>query len=392
MKITLITQDFYPIEGGISSYLVGVYNKYLQTTKFDVIVPDNIGKKKDFENLPFKVHQVKFAPFELNNNKRRDANYKILKILNRLKPDILLFGYLRSHPEIGVLYKTVNSGSRFGIFIHSKEAFLDNSITMNNNYNGAHLGYTIQEAIFYKSILKEADYIFSVSNFGKRILKKQGINRKITVIYPSITLNSIQEIQDAKKILKISKNHVILLSVGRLIKRKSHMNVIKIMPNIIKEFPNIKYYIVGNGCELSNLRSLIRILNLGKYISIFTNVKNNNLSLFYSASDIFVLPCIFLKPNDVEGFGIVFLEANSYGKPVIGANTGGIPEAILENKTGILVDPNSIQDLEKSILKLIRNKRLRNILGTNGKKRVFKDFNDIYDNSLLNIFTKIDSY
>ena len=228
-------------------------------------------------------------------------------MLKKIKPDIILFGYIRSHPEIGKIYKKYNPKSKYGIFIHAKEAFIDSCIMKRNNFSKKYQrGYTFNESIFYKKILFDADYIFTVSNFTKNLLLKQGIKKVIEVIYPSI--KKVKKIKNSKDKLGL-KGKIILLSVGRLIKRKGHDKVIKLMLDLIKYFPNLNYIIVGNGKEFKKLKYLIKKYDLEKCIKIYTEVEDKELSIFYSACDIFVLPCSFIRPNDIEGSGIVFLDS-----------------------------------------------------------------------------------
>lgn len=117
------------------------------------------------------------------------------------------------------------------------------------------------------------------------------------------------------------------------------------------------------------------------------NVPNSELSKYYSASDVFALPCRFIPPNDVEGFGIVFLEANLYGKPVIAGNTGGAAEAVQHNATGLLINPENMFELEQSILKLYYNRELASNFGRYGRLRVLEKYNSNPCDKLLNLFT-----
>mgnify|MGYP001559767799 CR=1 FL=1 len=365
---------------------MGIYTKYFSDIEFEVIIPSFIAGKET-KRLPFKIHQVDFYPFDMNNKKRNASNKRILKILKKSQPDIVLFGYLRSHPEVGLIHKKKYPLTKWGIFIHAKEAIIDSCIVKTNNLLGRYQrGYTQREAFFYKKILKEADFLFAVSNFSRNLLLKQGIRRRIGVLYPPLNKEKIKKINGAKKILGLQKK-LVMLSVGRLIKRKNQQKIINIMPSLLKKFPQLHYLIVGDGPEKENLQKLVTIHNLKKNISIFDKVDDKDLSLFYSACDIFVLPCKFIKPNEVEGFGIVFIEAGAYGKPVIGGRTGGIVEAIIHKKTGYLVDSSSSKDILKRITRLLNSNDLRKKMGKNGRHRANKEFNDKKDNLLLNQFT-----
>lgn len=372
-KIALITQDFYPMKGGIATYLLQVYYKYFRNTDFLVVLPNWVGKKKDYSKMPFKVVFTEFAPFNFSDKKRDNCNKNILSILSTFQPNLVLFGYLRSHPEVGLMYKKINSNSKFGIFTYGKEVFLDNTIVHKNHKNNSHKGYLKEEVNFYKSVLNNTDYIFAVSKFTKNVLIKQGIRKKIVVLYPVIPKIKKQSRFVSRKKLSFKKEWLILLSVGRLIKRKGQDKVIRAMPVLIKNYPSLKYVIVGSGSEKKSLVNIARKLNLSKQVIFAENTADDKLPSYYSASDIFVLPCDFIKPNDVEGFGIVFLEANSYGLPTIGGNSGGVPEAIINGKTGFLVNPKSKTDLIEKISYLVEHPEVRRKMGALGKLYVKKN-------------------
>jgi phosphatidylinositol alpha-1,6-mannosyltransferase len=81
------------------------------------------------------------------------------------------------------------------------------------------------------------------------------------------------------------------------------------------------------------------------------------------------------KEGDIEGFGIVFLEANACGKPVIGGSDGGMGEAIEDGRTGLLVDPLNPQEIARAVIKLLSDKNYAQVLGENGRRRVIEEFN-----------------
>ena len=376
------------MKGGIASYLLGVYKKYFSYADFEVIVPKNIGAKEVFLDLPFKVNQVAFRPFDINNSIRDQCNLKIIEILRNIKPDVILFGYLRSHSETGELYKKINPKVFLGIFVHAKEAFINECIVRRNNKGGSHKGYTKEEALFYKEILNSVDIIISVSNFTKRLLIKQGIKSKIIVVNPPIREMHRIDSVIAKRRLGLERNIPILLSVGRLIKRKGQDKVIRLIPKLKEHYPLIKYLIVGNGPEINNIKNLIKELKIEQNVTLFVSVENEELGIFYSACDLFILPCDFIEPNDIEGFGIVFLEASSFGKPCIGGNTGGVPESVLNNKTGFLIDPKSQEEIKEKILLLLKNKNLKKKFSLAALKTTSVVLSNSKSNKLIDIFKR----
>ena len=103
---------------------------------------------------------------------------------------------------------------------------------------------------------------------------------------------------------------------------------------------------------------------------------DSHLNTFYNLCDVFIMAsrAIMERPA-VEGFGIVYLEANACGKPVIGGRVGGVPDAILEGETGILIDPENPDEISDALIKLLTDERLSKRLGENGRHRVINNLN-----------------
>jgi phosphatidylinositol alpha-1,6-mannosyltransferase len=95
---------------------------------------------------------------------------------------------------------------------------------------------------------------------------------------------------------------------------------------------------------------------------------------WYNASDIFIMPSRNIN-GDFEGFGIVYLEANLAGKPVIAGRSGGVGDAVIDGLNGLMVDPENVNDIREKIIKLALNPELRHKLGEQGRRRVIEEFN-----------------
>ena len=133
----------------------------------------------------------------------------------------------------------------------------------------------------------------------------------------------------------------ILLTVGRLVKRKGHDNVILALPKILEKIPNLLYVIVGDGENKYSLEELVEERKLQKSVYFAGNVTDEELAHWYKQADIFIMPAREIN-GDVEGFGIVFLEAALSRLPVIAGRSGGVSVAVLDNQTGLVVDPENI--------------------------------------------------
>ena len=126
--------------------------------------------------------------------------------------------------------------------------------------------------------------------------------------------------------------------------------------NLLPKFPKLKYISIGDGDERKNLEKLKKELNLNKEVDfIFNSSEQEKLSLL-EQSDLFLMPSVVYK-RSVEGFGITYIEAASYGKPSIGGSFGGEADAIIDGKTGYLCDGNNLSSLYEILLKCFENDR-----------------------------------
>ncbi|MBI3290942.1 glycosyltransferase family 4 protein [Candidatus Falkowbacteria bacterium] len=236
-----------------------------------------------------------------------------------------------------------------------------------------------RKKILLKKIIAEAFAIVANSHFTKDELVKLGAEPgKILVVHPCPNLIGQEPSEYEKE--EIIKNHnltckKIILTVGRLVERKGHDMVIKSLPKIIKALPEVVYLIVGDGPDRPRLAQLVNRLNLKNYVKFIGPVSAKNLPAYFDLADVFIMPSRQLPNGDVEGFGIVFIEANLFGKPVIGGRSGGVPEAVINGKTGLLVNPHDVEDIAEKTITLLTNQALAAKLGLQGLERAAEEFN-----------------
>lgn len=233
-----------------------------------------------------------------------------------------------------------------------------------------------RKKILVKKIIANASFVTANSEFTKNIIKGLGVgDNKITIIHPcpnvikNIDPLKIKQLEDKYK----KNNTKILLSVGRLVPRKNFAKVIKVIPEIIKTHPNIIYLIIGNGPDEIDLKNLITKTGLDNKVKLLTNVNDEELSYFFNLCDIFILIPIALA-GEIEGFGMVYLEAGSYGKPVIASRSGGVADAVYDQKSGILVNADSETEIKAAITKLLNQPDLAYRLGIFAKDYIQKKF------------------
>ncbi len=335
MKILLFTIEYPPFKGGIANYYENIAKYWPKKDNFFVLHNNN---NKLISNLIYP----KWLP----------AIWQLYKIIKQKKINHIFVGHILPLGTIVFLLSKFLK-IKYSVFIHG----MDLSFALKNKR---------KKKIAYK-ILQNAQNIFCNSNYSANLVNNFiSCNKKIKVIYPGIKMPSLKK-YDHKKY----KNKFILLTVARLTKRKGQDMVIKIFNRLSEKIPNLYYYIAGEGPDRKYLEKLS---NNNPRIKFLGKVNEEKKWELLQACDIFVMPSRNIK-GDAEGFGISFLEAALVKKPSIAGKSGGVKEAVINYETGILVNPESENDIFNGIIKLANDFDLRNNLGEKAMKRALKDFN-----------------
>lgn len=382
-KVVLVTQDFYPRKGGIARYLMGICKKYLGATTLTVILDQQLGNPEDFAHLPCQVHLMPFALFDMGEERSR-VNAQLLAAILALEPDTLLFGYVRAHIEVALLVKEKRPATTVGLFTHAKEAYILNGIQENNHTGATHKGYTQKEASIYWRTITQLDHIFSVSSFTAQLLKQQGLQSPVALLPPCISLDAPD--QYAPQIEKKPETQGrSLLAVGRLIQRKGQDRLVALMPRLLDICPDLRLTLVGGGPMASTIKAQIQHLGLKERVTMTGEVSEAQLWAHYLQADIFCLPCRFLLPNDIEGFGIVFLEAALAKLPVIATDCGGISDAVEHGKSGLLTEPEDEEALFQALKYLLMHPKKAKEMGEQGWHRVTAQFGGSPSKQLIDV-------
>lgn len=173
-----------------------------------------------------------------------------------------------------------------------------------------------------------------------------------------------------KKFGITGKSGKMVLFVGRLAEKKGVTYLIAAMKDVVKRFPGCKLVVVGEGPEKAFLVRQSQQLGLSSAVAFAGSVPNNELPAFYRAADVFVLPSIVDSKGDTEGLGVVLLEAIAAGTPVVASRVGGIPDIVVNGKTGLLVEQKNHEELAAAIKSLFAGSELGKKLSAEAKKHV----------------------
>ena len=350
--IIILTQCFPTRVGGIETLMYDIAS-YL-SFKHDVkVLADEHDSYKDLE---FDKNNKNFSTFRFKGlkffRKRKKFN-QLKKICSVNKIDAVISDSWKSL-ELPINFLKENRIPIISL-VHGNEIII-------KNYN--HLNRI-------KKILEMTNAVVVNSAYTKNLLTKISENlKKIEIIYPGVqSTNNITE-----QNIDLNNGNPTLLTLARLEKRKGHSLILKSIYNLKKIYPNIQYIIAGEGDQLENIKNEIKNYNLDTNVKLVGTINESQKKFIFSKTDIMVMPTLDeTHAHSIEGFGIAYIEAAQYGIPSIASNVGGTTEAVLHNKTGLII--NKINELDESIKKLIENKQYRTELGQNAKIRVDNELN-----------------
>jgi glycosyltransferase involved in cell wall biosynthesis len=230
----------------------------------------------------------------------------------------------------------------------------------------------------------EADLIVTISNYSvEKIKQHYGVDQRKVRIVPNGVDTEKFKPTDAKAARQQFglNNEPCVLFVGSLIPRKGLPFLVEAAKKIVKENAETKFLIVGEGPLKETLVNTLKTANLSGNFKFLGNLKEDALPAVYGCADVFVLPSI------QEGQGIVLLEAQASGKPVVAFDVGGVNEAVQNKQTGILVKRGSSAELADALLKILSDRSLREKMGSAGRKFVEENFTwDICAQKMLKVY------
>ncbi len=331
MKIALVTLDYPPETGGVARYLGNIV--HASNGQMDVFV--NLTHSTSGPGRVEALHLLAKGPW-----KWRPAISSIRSLKTGGYGQVLI-SHLLPLGTAALIARWLG-GLPYNLLIHGLDLRLAISHPRKKKI-----------AIY---VIRKAKHVFANSEkIASEIEALTGV--KATVITPGTEPQKTIARAEARKELGINPETALTLAVGRLVPRKGFDQLIaalKFLPN------DRKLVILGNGNDASRLEELAK--THARQITFIKDATDEMRNLWYAAADIFALP-VRDEGTDVEGFGIVFLEAAAHGLPVIAGRSGGAVEAIEDGETGILVDPNNPQEIAEKIEYLFMHKDIREQMG-----------------------------
>lgn len=366
-KILIISLEFPPQIGGIATYVHDLA-KNLDPQNTFVLAPRMKDSNAFDEEQPYKIirHDFLYPKFIW------PRWLKLLKLVKRIVQsegiELVMVHHILPVGTVALrIFKSLKVP--YIIFSHGTDMVLASSKRRKKK---------LAETIAKNSL----QVITNSQNLRMRLLERFPVLvSKTSVMYPCPDSDFLlpppeDEIDTLKHIYALEGKQVIL-TVSRFAEGKGFPHLLRVMPEILKRVPHLVWMIVGDGeaAKRNEILGEIQSRNLQNIVRFVGMVPHHELKKFYYLADLFVL---LTHPDNglEEGLGLVFLEAAATGRPVVAGRSGGVVEAVLSGKTGLILnvveEPQTIVD---SIVSLIHNKEVSKAFGQNGQNRMKSEFN-----------------
>ena len=360
-KTFLITNDLGPRAGGIESFVLGLLER--TDANSVVIFTSSQAKSKEFDQQLFE----KYGAIVI-----RDRSKILLPTPRITRRAVQIMGQYQA--------KTIWFGAAAPLAIMAKrlrKAGAKNIVALTHGHEVWWAKIPLFKGAMTK-ISKSVDSLTYLGEFTKdAILPTIKDQSKLVKIAPGIDIDHFAPDAIDKDLIEKYKlqDRRVIVSVGRLVHRKGQDKLIEAMPRILKSFPDAVLLLVGEGPIKSMLDKSIRHHGLEHNVIFTGRVQFVDLPKYIQLGEVFAMPSRDrFFGLEVEGLGIVYLEASACGVPVIVGKSGGAPDAVLENKTGLIVDGTKPAEIADAVCKLLGDKELAKQMGRTGRDWVVENW------------------
>ncbi|MCL6556210.1 MAG: glycosyltransferase family 4 protein [Burkholderiales bacterium] len=359
MRLLVITELFLPTKGGTAVWAAEVY-KRLGGREIHIVTADVPGAPGFDATHPNTVHRLK------------------LERVPWLKPEsLLMYGRLFGRSLRLALTHRFEAIHAFRALPEGLVAWLVARLTGHPVVIYAHgeelttwRGRKHTAMVF---ALRHADAVIANSEFTRDQLIARGVApEKIRLIHPGVDTERFRPglpCDDLKARIGLAPQQRLILSVGRLSRRKGFDMVIRALPELLRQGLDVRYAVIGIGEDWDYLHALAQECGVAQRVHFLGHVPAEELPRWYNACDVFVMPNREIE-GDTEGFGMVFVEAAACGMPAIAGKAGGTGAAVVDGVTGFRVDGSRVEAVAAVLGRVLADDALARRLGEAGYERV----------------------
>jgi phosphatidylinositol alpha-1,6-mannosyltransferase len=363
-KYLVITELFLPTKGGTAVWFAEVFRR-LGGKGIHIVTADVPGAEEVDAEHPNTIHRLNLTrvwwlrPESLGMYARLFFKSLWLSLTNSFEA----IHAIRSLPEGLVAWAVARLTFREVIV-----------------YNHGEELTTWGDGVKYKVMCftnNHADKVVANSEYTRDQLIRIGVDpAKITLIYPGVDVQRCQpglHFEDLLEHAGLSEGQKLVLSVGRLSRRKGFDTVIRSLPALLQRDIDVHYVLIGIGEDHDYLARLADDSGVADRVHLLGHVSPEDLPRWYNACNVFAMPNREIN-GDNEGFGMVFMEASACGKPSVAGKDGGTGAAVVDGITGLRVDGNSVSEVTMAIVRLLDDSAYANELGRQGYQRAITGF------------------
>jgi phosphatidylinositol alpha-1,6-mannosyltransferase len=359
VRLLVITELFLPTKGGTAVWAAEVY-KRLGGREIHIVTADVPGAREFDATHPNTVHRLKLErvpwlkPESLLMYGRLFGRSLRLALTHRFEA----IHAFRALPEGLVAWWVARlTGHPVVIYAHGEEL---------TTWRGRK-----HTAMVFA--LRHADAVIANSEFTRDQLVARGVApEKIRLIHPGVDTERFRPglpCDDLKARIGLAPQQRLILSVGRLSRRKGFDMVIRALPELLRQGLDVRYAVIGIGEDWDYLHALAQECGVAERVHFLGHVPAEELPRWYNACDVFVMPNREIE-GDTEGFGMVFVEAAACGKPAIAGKAGGTGAAVVDGVTGFRVDGSRVETVAAVLGRVLADDALARRLGEAGYERV----------------------
>lgn len=357
-KILFVTNDFGPRAGGIESFIMGLVERLpkdsvtvFTSSQGDTSAYDAKWKVDGVEVIRDRTKMLLPTP--------RIA-WAIRSIVKKTEPSVACFG---AAAPLALLAPTLRKAGvqRIVSLTHGHEVWWAKVFPF---------------SLAIRRVGNTVDALTYLGDFTKRNISRSlspKAQKAMVHLAPGIDTSHFVPLEapsELREELGLTHKSVIV-SVGRLVPRKGQDRLIEALPLISKSIANVHLLLVGEGSYRKSLEKMVAKRELGRNVTFVGRVNFAKLPAYFQCGDIFAMPSRSrLAGLEVEGLGIVYLEAGACGLPVIAGNSGGAPDAVVDGVTGIVVDGTNVNEIAAAIVRVLSDPAKAKAMGEKGNEWV----------------------
>lgn len=361
-KILCITNDFGPRAGGIESFVIGLVERLPKNT---VIVYTSAQDKSELYDRQWREN----FGVEVIRDKARillptpGVAYCISSLVKDREIKTAFFG---AAAPLALLSPTLRRAGvkKIVALTHGHEVWWSKI-------------WPLTWAM--KTIARNVDHLTYLGEFTRNVISQPisaSAKAAMVRIAPGIDTDHFAPVDSSE--LKKSLGFIhkrIIVSVGRLVHRKGQDILIEAMPEVLQEIPDAHLLLIGEGPYRQYLQSRVKQLQIDSHVTFIGRITFSDLPHYICLGEIFVMPSRSRFAGlEVEGLGIVYLEASACGLPVIAGNSGGAPDAVRDGVTGLVIDGRDPRSVAQSISELLLDPERARQMGRAGRAWIIKEW------------------